>query len=80
MKYLSWAAVFSLLASPVLANQCPSDIAAIDEALAAGPELSEADLAVVQELRDEGQELHDAGEHGASVETLAQAKEMLGID
>ncbi|MFW8594593.1 hypothetical protein [Cribrihabitans neustonicus] len=80
MKYLTWAAAFSLLASPVFASQCPSDIAAIDEAIAAGTELSEEDLARVQELRDEGQELHDAGEHDASVETLAQAKEMLGIE
>ncbi|MFV1496529.1 hypothetical protein VWZ88_20045 [Phaeobacter sp. JH20_36] len=79
MKHLTLAAAITLLASPLLAGQCPADIAAIDAALAAGTELSEADLATVQELRDEGQSLHDAGDHDASVQTLAEAKAMLGI-
>ncbi|MFV1440890.1 hypothetical protein VWX97_18045 [Phaeobacter sp. JH18-32] len=79
MKQLTLAAAITLLASPLLAGQCPADIAAIDAALAAGTELSEADLATVQELRDEGQSLHDAGDHDASVQTLAEAKAMLGI-
>lgn len=79
MKHLTLAAAITLLASPLLAGQCPADIAAIDAALAAGTELSEEDLATVQELRDEGQAQHDAGDHGASVATLAEAKAMLGI-
>ncbi|UWR95036.1 hypothetical protein [Phaeobacter inhibens] len=79
MKQLTLAAAITLLALPLLAGQCPADIAAIDAALAAGTELSEADLATVQELRDEGQSLHDAGDHDASVQTLAEAKAMLGI-
>ncbi|MEK0164148.1 hypothetical protein VWX35_04310 [Phaeobacter sp. A36a-5a] len=79
MKQLTLAAAITLLASPLLAGQCPADIAAIDAALAAGTELSEADLATVQELRDEGQSLHDSGDHDASVQTLAEAKAMLGI-
>ncbi|UWQ54914.1 hypothetical protein K3722_05285 [Leisingera caerulea] len=80
MKHLTLAAAITLLASPLLAGQCPADIAAIDAALASGTDLSEADLATVQELRDEGQSLHDSGDHDASVETLAEAKAMLGID
>jgi len=79
MKHLTLAAAITLLASPLLAGQCPADIAAIDAALAAGTELSEADLATVQELRDEGQALHDGGDHDASVATLAEAKALLGI-
>ncbi|AUQ54976.1 hypothetical protein PHIN109289_12330 [Phaeobacter inhibens] len=79
MKQLTLAAAIILLAAPLLAGQCPADIAAIDAALAAGTELSEVDLATVQELRDEGQSLHDAGDHDASVQTLAEAKAMLGI-
>ncbi|AUQ99739.1 hypothetical protein [Phaeobacter inhibens] len=54
MKQLTLAAAITLLASPLLAGQCPADIAAIDAALA-------------------------AGDHDASVETLAEAKAMLGI-
>ncbi|UWR44014.1 hypothetical protein [Phaeobacter inhibens] len=79
MKQLTLAAAIILLAAPLLAGQCPADIAAIDAALAAGTELSEVDLVTVQELRDEGQSLHDAGDHDASVQTLAEAKAMLGI-
>ncbi|KIC15079.1 MULTISPECIES: hypothetical protein [unclassified Leisingera] len=79
MKHLTLAAAITLLASPLLAGQCPADIAAIDAALAAGTELSEEDLATVQELRDEGQALHDSGDHANSVATLAEAKAMLGI-
>ncbi|UWQ78034.1 hypothetical protein K3725_11990 [Leisingera sp. S132] len=79
MKHLTLAAAFALLASPLLAGQCPADIAAIDAALAAGTELSEEDLATVQELRDEGQSLHDSGDHASSVAALAEAKAMLGI-
>ncbi|MBY6066865.1 hypothetical protein KUW17_08940 [Leisingera aquaemixtae] len=79
MKHLTLAAAITLLASPLLAGQCPADIAAIDAALAAGTELSEEDLATVQELRDEGQALHDGGDHASSVATLAEAKAMLGI-
>ncbi|MBY6057336.1 hypothetical protein KUV26_06055 [Leisingera daeponensis] len=80
MKHLTLAAAITLLASPLLAGQCPADIAAIDAALAAGTELSEEDLATVQELRDEGQSLHDSGDHDASVATLAEAKGLLGIE
>ncbi|UWR47955.1 hypothetical protein [Phaeobacter inhibens] len=79
MKQLTLAAALTLVPSPLLAGQCPADIAAIDAALAAGTELSEVDLVTVQELRDEGQSLHDAGDHDASVQTLAEAKAMLGI-
>lgn len=81
MRSLLIAAALSLgLAAPALAFQCPSDIAAIDAALAAGPDLSEEQLAEVQELRDKGEERHQAGEHAESVETLAEAKAILGIE
>lgn len=80
MKQLTLAAALCLLAAPVFAHNCPADMAAIDAALAAGTDLSEADLASVQELRAEGQAQHEAGDHDASVETLGQAKALLGID
>ncbi|WP_264210389.1 hypothetical protein [Leisingera thetidis] len=80
VKFTTLAAALCLLAAPAFAGQCPSDIAAIDAAVEAGTSLSEEDLATVQELRDEGQALHDSGDHDASVETLAEAKAMLGIE
>jgi len=41
--------------------------------------LSEADRAKVQELRARGEEEHQAGNHNASVATLAEAMQILGI-
>lgn len=80
MKRIVITLAFVALAGPAFAFQCPGDIARIDEALAAGTPLSEEDLAIVIELRDEGAAQHEAGEHAASVETLAQALELLGLD
>lgn len=79
MKYLYSAAFIALLATPVLAARCPSDVAAIDAAVAAGTSLTDADLARVQELRDQGADMHAAGDHGGAVAALDEAKAMLGI-
>ena len=80
MKRLILAAALSLaFATPSFAFQCPSDVAKIDAALAAGPSLSAEQLAEVKKLRDEGEALHNAGKHQQSVDTLAKAKGMLGI-
>ena len=43
-------------------------------------QLSDADKAKVMELRAKGEELHEAGKHAESVETLAEAKKMLGVE
>lgn len=81
MRSLLIAAALSLaLAGPAFAFQCPTMVSAIDAALAAGPDLSEADLAKVKELRDKGEEQHKAGQHDEAVKTLAEAKSMLGIE
>ncbi|WP_424980508.1 hypothetical protein [Leisingera sp. S232] len=79
-KLSTLAAVLCLLASPALAGQCPADMAKIDAAIVAGTSLSDADLATVQELRAEGQSLHDGGDHASSVAILAEAKRLLGIE
>jgi hypothetical protein len=65
--------------APALAFQCPSDIAKIDEAMSSA-ELTEAQMQQVMDLRDEGARLHDEGQHQEAVDTLAQAKEILGIE
>ena len=44
MKPIAFAAALMLAAAPALANHCPTDMAKIDEALASGTELSEAEL------------------------------------
>ncbi len=73
------AAVLMLFDPPVLAGECPVYIVRIDAALAAGTSLSDADLAKATALRDKGNKLHNTGRHRQSVETLAQAKAILGI-
>lgn len=67
------------LATPAFAFQCPADMAAIDEALQTAA-LSEEQKQRVQELRAEGERLHEEGRHQESVDTLAQAKDLLGLE
>lgn len=78
MKHLIIAATLALFAGPAFAFQCPADMSAIDEALETA-DLSAEDLAKVQELRATGEAEHAAGNHQASVDALAEAKEILGL-
>lgn len=74
------AALLALaIATPVFAMHCPADMAKIDEALAANPSLTAEQLAEVQKLRQEGEDYHNAGRHQESVDTLAKAMAILGI-
>lgn len=74
------AFLLSVAAAPAFAFQCPADMARIDEALAANPQLSEDQLAQVQSLRAEGEALHDAGDHQGSVDKLQEALAILGAE
>ncbi len=65
-----------LIATPALAGHCPADAAAIDNALA-GLEVSDDVRAEVQTLRDQGMEMHEAGNHADAEGTLAQAMRLL---
>lgn len=51
---------------------------AIDAAMP-NASLSEADMAKVKQLRQQGEDLHKAGDHAGSEAALGQAKTMLGI-
>lgn len=72
------ATTIALFAGPAFASSCPKHMAAIDAALP-GAQLSDADKAKVMELRQKGEDQHKAGDHAASVDSLTQAKEILGI-
>lgn len=74
-----FAAAFTLLAAPAFGFQCPMDMAAIDEALAANPQISAEQMAEVKALRAEGESLHASGDHDGSVAALAKAKAILGL-
>lgn len=73
-------ALFVTLAPAVaFAHNCPALMAEIDAAL---PEanLSEDELALVMELRADGEAFHEAGEHDASMAVLQDAMEILGLE
>jgi hypothetical protein len=74
---LSALAVLALLATPAVAAYCPLNAQAIDHALEARADLSDAERAEIQALRDQGMEQHEAGDHRASEATLADAMRRL---
>ena len=74
------AAAALVWSAGALANHCPMDMKAIDEALGKNPQLSAQQLADVKKYRAEGEALHKAGKHQQSVDTLAKAKQILGIE
>lgn len=79
MKAVIAATLLSLaLAGPAFAFHCPADMAAIDQALQTA-QLTDEQKAQVMQLRQEGERLHQAGQHQQSLDTLAQAKGILGI-
>jgi hypothetical protein len=80
MKRTLALAVATLFASgTALAMHCPKDMKEIDAALAAKPKLAEAQLKEVKDLRAKGEELHKAGKHQDSVDTLDKAKKILNV-
>ncbi len=80
MKKFILAGVVSLaFTASAFANQCPGDMAKIDEAIKTAS-LSEADMATVKELRAKGEEQHKAGEHAESVKTFGEAKTLLKLE
>ena len=81
-KLLSAVALAALIAgasAPALAGTCPKIMKKIDAALAANPQVSAEQMTRITELRAEGAAQHKAGSHSASVDSLNQALEILGI-
>lgn len=78
MIRISVALFLALAPVTALANQCPAMMKAIDAALP-NASLSEADMAKVKQLRQQGEQLHQSGDHAGSEAALGEAKQMLGI-
>lgn len=78
-RSLITAAALMLLATPAYAFHCPRDMAQIDKALAANPQLSAKQMTEVKELRATGEDLHNGGKHYAAVAVLGRALEILGV-
>ncbi len=73
------AALIAGISTSAFAASCPLNMKQIDAALAAGPQLSSAQMAKVVELRAKGEADHKSGSHAASVDALHEAMEILGI-
>jgi hypothetical protein len=79
MKKLALLVVgLAFVASSAFAFHCPKDMKKIDEALP-NAKVSAAQMEEVKKLRAEGEQLHKAGKHQESVDTLAKAMKILGI-
>lgn len=70
---LTATALSIALAAPAFASQCPSLMKDVDAALEANAPADEQTLQQVKDLRAEGEALHEAGQHDASVDTLQKA-------
>lgn len=82
-KQLAVGLILALFASSAFAYSCPGLVSEVDRALDKDEvvaDLSKAQLDEVRELRDRGEKLHGQGKHGESVDTLNEAKGILGID
>ncbi len=71
--------LLALAAGSAFAFHCPADMKAIDAKLAAGVQLSDADMAKVKQLRADGETAHKAGKHDESVKLLAEAMKLQKI-
>lgn len=80
MKRLVILTLLFASSSPLsaFAHSCPSVMAEIDAAMETAS-LSEEDMTKVKELRAQGEEQHNAGDHDASMATLGEAKALLGL-
>jgi hypothetical protein len=79
IRVLVAAVGLALGASNAFAFHCPADMKKIDNALAANPKITAAQLAEVKRYRAEGETLHKQGKHQESVDTLAKAMKILNI-
>ena len=78
MKRIALTVAALAFASIAWAHNCPNEVKAIDAALPKA-KLDAKQTAEVKKLRDEGEQLHKAGKHTESMETLGKAKGILGI-
>lgn len=80
-KVVATALLF--ISMSVLSHDCPNLIKQVDDLIASKPDLDEEtiidedNLKNVKQLRNEGESLHQAGQHDESIEVLERALELL---
>ena len=78
-RSLALAVAMIFASGTALAFHCPKDMKEIDDALAKKPQLSEAKMKEITQLRADGEADHKAGKHQDAVDKLARAKALLGL-
>ncbi len=78
-RILIVAATAFALTGPALASQCPMLMQEVDAAMETA-ELTEEEKVQVIELRESGEEAHEAGDHAQSEADLNEALDILGQD
>lgn len=79
MKRITLAVAMLFASAAAFAFHCPKDMKEIDAALAKKPKLTAQQMKDVAKWRADGEALHKAGKHQESVDTLAKAKQALGL-
>jgi hypothetical protein len=78
MKKTFLASYLFVMSGLAMAHGCPGEMKKIDAALPTS-KLSAQDAGKVKDLRAKGEEQHKAGQHTESMQSLAAAKKMMGI-
>lgn len=78
MKKAFVMASLMVCSSLAFAHGCPGEMKKIDERLPSA-KLSSAEMTKVKDLRAKGEQLHKEGKHTESMNTLGEAKKLLGI-
>ena len=76
MKKVLTAAFVLALTAPAFASQCPGLMSEIDQKMQMA-QLTDDERTRVTELRQQGEEAHEAGDHAASEAALNEALEIL---
>lgn len=76
MRFLSALVCALALFGTAQASQCPSLVSKIDRQLE-NAQLDDGTRASIKALRDQGQDLHNRGDHSKSVEVLNKALDRL---
>jgi hypothetical protein len=79
VKRIILSIALALASASAFAFHCPKDMKKIDAALAKHPSLSAQQMSDVKKYRADGEAYHKAGNHQASVDTLAKAMKILNI-
>jgi hypothetical protein len=78
MKKIFLASCLFVISGVAMAHGCPGEMKKIDAAMPTS-KLSAQDASKVKDLRAKGEVQHNAGQHTESMQSLGEAKKIMGI-